>query len=167
MLNNICTLKKTKPYGNQISIIQSSGYGKSRMVHEQAKLVFTIPFNLRPEANAQSMHFLPLIQSSCLIHVSEFAFPPADNMVRSCLEHALDLSTVTQRHLKFFTSFFRGIQDELRQHQANFTDSHMLSAWWSQYLVGVRGMLYSRAAQDAGKGVTIPVRLEYAKGNMV
>ena len=108
MLNNICALKKTKPYGNQISIIQNSGYGKSRMVHEQAKLVFTIPFNLRPEANAQSMHFLPLIQLSRLIHVSEFAFPPADNMVRSCLEHALDLRTVTQRHLKFFTSLFKG-----------------------------------------------------------
>jgi hypothetical protein len=36
-----------KPYSNQIAIVQSSGTGKSRMVHEQASLVFTIPFNLR------------------------------------------------------------------------------------------------------------------------
>jgi hypothetical protein len=88
-------------------------------------------------------------------------------MVRNCLAHALDLSTVTQRYLKFFASLFKGVQDELRQHQANFTDSHMLSVWWSQHLVGVRDMLYSRAAQDARKGVTIPVRLKYPEGNMV
>jgi hypothetical protein len=36
-----------KPYSNQIAIIQSSGTGKSRMVHEQANIVFTLPFNLR------------------------------------------------------------------------------------------------------------------------
>jgi hypothetical protein len=41
-----------------------------------------------------------------------------------------------------------------------FTDSHMLTVWWSQHLVGVRDMLYSRAAQDAEKDVTIQVRLE-------
>lgn len=32
------------------AIIQSSGTGKSRMVHEQSNLVFTILFNLREEA---------------------------------------------------------------------------------------------------------------------
>jgi hypothetical protein len=53
MLNNICALNKTEYYGNQVPIIQSSGYGKSRMVHEQAKLVFTIPFNLRPAPDDQ------------------------------------------------------------------------------------------------------------------
>jgi hypothetical protein len=55
MLNNICALKKWEYYGNQISIIQSSGYGKSRMVHEQAKLVFTLPFNLRPAPDYRGM----------------------------------------------------------------------------------------------------------------
>jgi len=35
------------PYTNQISIIQSSGTGKSRAVDELAKSLFTFPFNLR------------------------------------------------------------------------------------------------------------------------
>jgi hypothetical protein len=37
----------THPYTNQISIIQSSGTGKSRAVHELAKTLFTFPFNFR------------------------------------------------------------------------------------------------------------------------
>lgn len=34
-------------YSNTAVIIQSSGGGKSRMVDEQADLVFTLPLNLR------------------------------------------------------------------------------------------------------------------------
>src|SRR5260370_2359227 len=36
-----------QPYSSMLSIIQSSGYGKSRMVNEMANCVFTLPFNLR------------------------------------------------------------------------------------------------------------------------
>lgn len=42
------------PYGNQVAVIQSSGTGKSRMVDELAKLVFTIPFNLGLDQEAAS-----------------------------------------------------------------------------------------------------------------
>ncbi|EGN99572.1 hypothetical protein SERLA73DRAFT_167496 [Serpula lacrymans var. lacrymans S7.3] len=38
-----------RDYAGFAAIVQSSGTGKSRMVHEQAKLVFTLPFNLRNE----------------------------------------------------------------------------------------------------------------------
>ena len=34
-------------YWNYLPIVQSSGTGKSRMVDEMSKLVFTIPFNFR------------------------------------------------------------------------------------------------------------------------
>jgi hypothetical protein len=47
-----------KPYSNQIAIVQSSGTGKSRMVHEQANVVFTIPFNLRKSVEKQGLCFL-------------------------------------------------------------------------------------------------------------
>jgi hypothetical protein len=40
-------LSSRKAYWNQVAIVQSSGTGKSRMVHELSKLVFTIPLNLR------------------------------------------------------------------------------------------------------------------------
>ena len=47
LLENIKQMAgKEGPYSKQVSIIQSSGTGKSRMVHELAKLVFTIPFNI-------------------------------------------------------------------------------------------------------------------------
>lgn len=46
LLKNINDLDRGLFYSNTTSIIQSSGTGKSRMVDEQAKLVFTIPFNV-------------------------------------------------------------------------------------------------------------------------
>jgi hypothetical protein len=42
----------TRPYTNQISIIQSSGTGKSRAVDELAKKLFTLPFNFREDLHA-------------------------------------------------------------------------------------------------------------------
>jgi hypothetical protein len=54
LFSNINAIPRTeKPYSNQITIVQSSGTGKSRMVHEQANLVFTIPFNLRETGDNQ------------------------------------------------------------------------------------------------------------------
>ncbi|KAF8329151.1 uncharacterized protein EI90DRAFT_3063346, partial [Cantharellus anzutake] len=38
-----------RPYNLSLSVIQSSGMGKSRMVHEAALSVFTIPINIREE----------------------------------------------------------------------------------------------------------------------
>ncbi|KAN0088160.1 hypothetical protein V8E55_005217 [Tylopilus felleus] len=47
MLNNINGLPRSDSHPNCIPLIQSSGYGKSRLVDELAKLVFTIPLNIR------------------------------------------------------------------------------------------------------------------------
>ena len=47
MLTNINAMSREGDYATAIALIQSSGTGKSRMVDEQANLVFTIPFNLR------------------------------------------------------------------------------------------------------------------------
>ncbi|KAG6377825.1 hypothetical protein JVT61DRAFT_14603 [Boletus reticuloceps] len=47
MLNNINAMDRSTPLANSVALIQSSGTGKSRMVDEMAKLVFTIPFNVR------------------------------------------------------------------------------------------------------------------------
>jgi hypothetical protein len=58
---NINAIPRTeKSYSNQIAIVQSSGTGKSRMVHEQAGLVFTIPFNLREKGDNQGLYFLSI-----------------------------------------------------------------------------------------------------------
>ncbi|CCO35977.1 hypothetical protein BN14_10099 [Rhizoctonia solani AG-1 IB] len=59
-----------KPYMKSISVVQSSGTGKSRMVDEAANLLFTIPANLREK--------LP---------TGVKAYPPPDVVLRSFFEH--------------------------------------------------------------------------------
>ncbi|KZS99725.1 uncharacterized protein LAESUDRAFT_732934 [Laetiporus sulphureus 93-53] len=59
--------RKDQLYSNYVSIVQSSGTGKSRTVDEMARLVFTFPFNLRAEGN------------------SGYAYPAADCLVRDFL----------------------------------------------------------------------------------
>lgn len=41
---------------NTVTIVQSSGTGKSRMVDEAARLVFTLPFNLRGDQASIGTH---------------------------------------------------------------------------------------------------------------
>ena len=47
MLRGINNLQHSTSFANSIVLIQSSGCGKSCMVDEMAKLVFTIPINIR------------------------------------------------------------------------------------------------------------------------
>ena|SRR5258708_38535945 len=47
LLENIISMPCQRQYSSMVSIVQSSGYGKSRMVHEMANHAFTLPFNLR------------------------------------------------------------------------------------------------------------------------
>ena len=51
------TRKFTETYANMMTILQSSGTGKSRMVDQLALKVFTFPFNLRDpaETNGKSL----------------------------------------------------------------------------------------------------------------
>jgi hypothetical protein len=58
LLNNINGMLRDTPYSNSVSIIQSSGTGKSRMVHELSNLVFTLPFNLRPQSENKGYSLL-------------------------------------------------------------------------------------------------------------
>lgn len=55
LLDNINAMDRTLLHSNTAPIIQSSGTGKSRTVDEQAKLVFTIPFNLRADKDTSGM----------------------------------------------------------------------------------------------------------------
>lgn len=42
-----------KLYANFVPIIQSSGMGKSKLVDETAKLIFTLPFCVRSESDGE------------------------------------------------------------------------------------------------------------------
>ncbi|THH19411.1 hypothetical protein EW146_g1744 [Bondarzewia mesenterica] len=71
MYDNINNMARNMDYSNTVSIIQSAGTGKSRMVDEMAKLVFTIPFNLHLRDKSA---FMSLV------------YPPPDEEVRNYFE---------------------------------------------------------------------------------
>src|SRR5258708_36289386 len=62
-------LSQIHPYSQQISVVQSSGMGKSRMVDEMGKKHFVIPINLRdPSKQGMALYeplFVSLIISLC------------------------------------------------------------------------------------------------------
>ena len=67
LLKKINAMYEPQPYKNTCAIVQSSGTGKSRMVDELAKLVFTLPINIR-RSEGISMTY-PSAISIQLIHV--------------------------------------------------------------------------------------------------
>ncbi|KAH9926363.1 hypothetical protein B0H21DRAFT_764196 [Amylocystis lapponica] len=116
----ICDMKRDTPYTNTVSIIQSSGTGKSRMVDEQAKLVFTIPFNLRDMQESED----------------GLAFPYPDCDVR---DHLLvpknrPLAFAQLHYLSFYTHLFHAIIKRLSDSKAHGTYA-LLATWWRNYLI--------------------------------
>ncbi|KAF8690300.1 hypothetical protein AX14_003014 [Amanita brunnescens Koide BX004] len=79
--------KNGTAYGRFLSIVQSSGTGKSRMVDELSKEHIVIPINLRAErANG---------------------FPAADHNVRNFLDNCTSQREVYTRYAAFFTVLFQ------------------------------------------------------------
>ncbi|KAF5373422.1 hypothetical protein D9615_009451 [Tricholomella constricta] len=135
LLSNIDAILPTEdPYSNQITIVQSSGTGKSRMVHEQAKLVFTIPFNLRGEDSTKSL-----------------AFPMPDAAVRDWLVSIAKSDDLKGNCLKFFASVFTQVNDELEKfwEELSKKSAEDLAKWWSSHFEGIREGLYKAAITDA------------------
>jgi hypothetical protein len=66
--NNIRNMRHDEPMSNTVSIIQSSGTGKSRMVDSLACVVFTIPFNIRSTRDDRGMFAFcaPALDTYCL-----------------------------------------------------------------------------------------------------
>jgi hypothetical protein len=61
-------MEHVEPMSNTVSIIQSSGMGKSRMVDSLARVVFTIPFNIRNERDDRGIFTFcaPALDAYCL-----------------------------------------------------------------------------------------------------
>lgn len=58
-IDEINRISKGGYYSHFNVILQSSGTGKSRTVDEMAKLVFTLPFNLRADIENQGPYSIP------------------------------------------------------------------------------------------------------------
>jgi hypothetical protein len=102
--------RNTKIYTNYVPIVQSSGTGKSRVVHKLAADVFTIPFNLRETINGQEAP----------------GYPPADQAIRDLFSSDIYLDsgpTGVAAHEKLhihFSFFFSIIFETVRAEIANW-----------------------------------------------
>ena len=150
-------MKREGPYSNVVSIVQSSGTGKSRMVDQLARSVFTIPFNIRSVKDNQG---ISLSCSYCIIlnifHCLDLAFPPPDDIVRAFLvSKALATGTadnIERFYLAFLASLFSKTKDELesaRPTQREGTKS--LAVWWRDHLrqPDIRPQFYSSVVNEA------------------
>ncbi|KAI0261562.1 hypothetical protein BC834DRAFT_895858 [Gloeopeniophorella convolvens] len=112
-------------YVNIAAILQSSGYGKSRMVDEHAKFVFTFPFNLRSPNETKS----------------GAAFPLPDETVREyfLLPRSGELD-VRIAFLAFFAELFNSAASLLQDHLSGprggnkFKKLSEVALWWHDYL---------------------------------
>lgn len=125
-------------YANIGSIIQSSGTGKSRLVDEVAKTVFTFPFNVRnPE------------------EVS--AFPPSDPDIRTFFLSQTSYDSIRRRNLCFLQSLFAGTLEQLCQDvQSKALKDVELARWWRGWLAEGenRKEFYRRIISKATKNIT-------------
>lgn len=165
LFSNIQRIRRSgKPYSNQIAIVQSSGTGKSRMVHEQAKLVFTIPFNLRESKDSQGTLPLHCRADNFSDRELDLAFPLADDAVRDyfvtfSVRNSLMLKTM---YLKFLGSVFSTVEAELRACRTELENKQIrsgqeLAKWWSDHLIDVRQELYEQAIRVTDEKT--PVRI--------
>ncbi|KAH8113056.1 hypothetical protein DFH11DRAFT_1705663 [Phellopilus nigrolimitatus] len=90
--------KGLKGYANSLAIVQSSMTGKSRIVHEHSKLVFTIPFNLTAEEEMDG-----------------FPYPFPDSVIREHLRNASKSDFLSARlyFLEFLYNLFSAVLEEV------------------------------------------------------
>ncbi|KDQ13786.1 hypothetical protein BOTBODRAFT_188265 [Botryobasidium botryosum FD-172 SS1] len=111
-LDDMNSKRGEKLYANFVSLVQSSGTGKSRLLDEIAKTVFTIPFCLRAGVDG---------------------YPPADTSPRQffTLRPHDAYSFLDDRYLLFLEILFAAVTDIL---QASTIPDSDLPGWWYQYL---------------------------------
>ena len=153
-----------QPYAKQVAIIQSSGTGKSRMVHELSKLIFTIPFNLRlGEESRGACDVCILSFRPCLnLHITEFAFPKPDNAIRDYLNGE---NMTEKEYGRFFHAVFRTIGSVLEEKDAEINKvcigaseinpRQRFATWWADYLgtPGTREGIYNRILDEINGAV--------------
>ncbi|KIL61974.1 hypothetical protein M378DRAFT_166310 [Amanita muscaria Koide BX008] len=104
-----------KLYANVIPVIQSSGTGKSRMLTETGKTLFTLPFCAREEG--------------------AIGWPPADNNIRDYLMRSPDSQFSMETHIifiAFLAAIFAEMEDVLKSFGTQDIDT--LRQKWHTYM---------------------------------
>lgn len=101
ILKNINSMCCAPVHASSAAVIQSSGTGKSRTVHELAALVFTIPFNIRHPREREWG-----------------AYPPEDTKIWGYLCNMSNIKSVEHgiaRTALFFTHVFSQVANEVKK----------------------------------------------------
>ncbi|KAH8109132.1 hypothetical protein DFH11DRAFT_1731386 [Phellopilus nigrolimitatus] len=119
-------------YANSLAIVQSSGTGKSRTVHEHSKLIFTIPFNLRSDRDQKG-----------------FAYPFPDRKIRDhlCQNAPKELQAARLHFMEFLHNLFSVVFDEVKALEPEFKVARTygeVAKMWSAHLEKGRDELYQK-----------------------
>ena len=121
-------------YMSHVSIIQSSGSGKSRLVDEVAKDIFTIPFNIRDVDGELRVSFR---HTRSHIKALDSAYPPADDAVHDLLvswANQAKGSALLRRLHGFLLAVFTETAVELNTSSLEASPQDSFAGRWRQYL---------------------------------
>ncbi|KAF9042685.1 hypothetical protein BDP27DRAFT_1455214 [Rhodocollybia butyracea] len=136
-------------YSNTVSVFQSSGTGKSRMVDEQGNFVFTIPINLRHPRDEYQL-----------------AYPPADAAVRDFFitSHQLTDFEHWNRYHHFFSVLFEYAKQCVQNYRKVYGSGYYeFLKHWKDTLMGpdARAKVYSELVTRARENVEVQRKLFY------
>ncbi len=120
-------------YNRSMSIVQSSGCGKSRLVDKVAEIRFTFPLNLREAVWGGKC---PLVASNASNALCLIAYPPADHGVRNYFTPEAEAAdtdyTLSIKFASFLISLFDKTVPIVNRVQR---DSHRdMASWWHGHL---------------------------------
>ncbi|EUC56123.1 G2/mitotic-specific cyclin cdc13, putative, partial [Rhizoctonia solani AG-3 Rhs1AP] len=103
-----------KPYNWTVSVVQSSGMGKSRMAEEAGKTVFTFPINIRQETETDRK-----------------AYPPPDSAIRRFFEERVNSNDETQQadYMLLLREMFIRALDLVNARFPGLTGADLARAW--------------------------------------
>jgi hypothetical protein len=132
------------------------------MVHEQANLVFTIPFNLREMRDNQGLFFVFDFLAASDTN-TDLAFPIPDDAVRDYLVKTAVSDGLKTNYLKFLGNVFRLVDGELDKCQKELsgkriTTAEGLAKWWSNHLESIRTELYKAAIVSTSEPIKVRIR---------
>ncbi|CAE6458759.1 unnamed protein product [Rhizoctonia solani] len=144
------------PYNWSISVVQSSGMGKSRTVEEAGKTVFTFPINIREGGEQEKK-----------------AYPPPDSSVRQFFEERVNSNDETQQadYMTLLSVMFSRALALVNKHFPGLTGADLALVWANYLAEGEtdlqpghrRQQFYKMVVKRATKKISNRVKIEIDK----
>ena len=158
------------PYTPSISIVQSSGTGKSRLVDAAAQLKFCFPFNVQDPVLPNQFGTISSGFHNFSSPDSVIAYPPADRRIRQYFHesispgHLTEDEDIIQSHMALFAALFQCAVGELQRaiEQTSVEDGSLPKRWHKYLAAGTtertvgnnRNEFYHRVVVAAKKVLT-------------